>query len=121
MLKPDNQKHLPDRNRDISNFYNFLKKHNLNDYYNRCCICDWSRANIDLCHVRAHKDKGYLEIENIVPLCPNHHRLFDRDELESYEYESIQHFLWTMVDKVVPWKTLLNKLPTSLSTEIGDN
>ena len=121
MLKPDNKRIYPTRNTDVTIFANYLTRNNLRQFYDNCCICDWKRASIDLCHVRPHRFNGFYELENIIPLCPNHHRLFDKDGLESWEYESIQCFLWNMVNKVVPWKVYFDDLSTYLSTENGDN
>lgn len=102
LYKPNNQKELPRRS-DRTQFINFLKNHNLLDFYERCCICDWARFSVDLCHLVPHVENGFYEIENIIPLCPNHHRLLDYDKLKDYEYDAIQCFLWSMTNKVVPW------------------
>lgn len=42
-----------------------------------CLICGWDEAVTDVCHITAVKDGGVNAEDNVVRLCPNHHRLFD--------------------------------------------
>ena len=51
-----------------------------------CCeICGFNRA-IEYCHIIEVSKGGFTNIDNIVVLCPNHHRLFDRNELTKQEF-----------------------------------
>lgn len=49
-----------------------------------CCICGFNRT-VDFCHIKWAKDGGRIKQENIAILCPNHHRLFDRNKLTAEE------------------------------------
>jgi len=42
-----------------------------------CAICGWGEASCDVCHIIARKAGGPDLLENVVMLCPNHHRMFD--------------------------------------------
>lgn len=44
---------------------------------NECMVCGWDEAPTDICHIVPVKDGGANTIDNIVLLCPNHHRMFD--------------------------------------------
>jgi len=44
----------------------------------RCAICGWAEAPCDVCHIVAKKSGGSDSLDNVVMLCPNHHRVFDR-------------------------------------------
>lgn len=46
-------------------------------FLDRCAICGWDEAPCDVCHIVARKAGGGNTFENVVMLCPNHHRLFD--------------------------------------------
>jgi predicted restriction endonuclease len=46
-------------------------------FIDRCAICGWVEAPCDVAHIVARKNGGTDDLENIVMLCPNHHRLFD--------------------------------------------
>jgi predicted restriction endonuclease len=50
-------------------------------FLDRCAICGWDEAPNDVAHIVAKKDGGDDSLENVVMLCPNHHRLFDRGEI----------------------------------------
>lgn len=65
--------------------YNFelIKNRNLS-----CEICGENRS-IDRCHIIPAKLGGTARIDNILILCPTHHRLFDRFMLTKKEYASI--------------------------------
>lgn len=52
-----------------------------------CTICAETRE-IDLCHIQARKMKGPFTAKNVLPLCPTHHRCFDRKKL--YEVEVLK-------------------------------
>lgn len=49
-----------------------------------CSICGFKRA-LDKCHIKWRKDGGKVSKDNIVILCPNHHRLFDQNKLTEEE------------------------------------
>jgi predicted restriction endonuclease len=42
-----------------------------------CVICGWSEASIDVCHIIPKNCGGTDTFDNVVVLCPNHHRMFD--------------------------------------------
>lgn len=50
----------------------------------QCMICGFKKT-LDLCHIKWRKDGGKITRDNIVILCPNHHRLFDRGLLSRKE------------------------------------
>ena len=54
-----------------------------------CQICGESRS-FDMAHIVEHKDGGPMEVWNILLLCPNHHRFFDRGSLTAKEYSKIR-------------------------------
>lgn len=47
------------------------------EFTDRCAICSWAEAPCDVAHIVARKSGGTDDLENVVMLCPNHHRLFD--------------------------------------------
>lgn len=44
----------------------------------------------DMAHIIARKDGGKWHPSNMIFLCPNHHRLFDRDKLTTEELSKIE-------------------------------
>jgi 5-methylcytosine-specific restriction endonuclease McrA len=46
-------------------------------FLDRCAICGWDEAPCDVCHIVARKHGGENAYDNVLMLCPNHHRLFD--------------------------------------------
>ena len=56
---------------------------NRNDYKN-CCICGFDRV-IKIAHIIPASKGGDLTYENTLPLCPNHHHLFDTKKLTNDE------------------------------------
>lgn len=52
---------------------------------NKCVICGWDEAPCDLAHISGGKDR----IENLILLCPNHHRMFDRGKISVDEIRTI--------------------------------
>lgn len=70
----------------IQHFSNkwFNKKENL-----KCCICGFDRA-FDFAHLKWRKDGGRWTKKNLIILCPNHHRLFDRGKLNPKEKKIIK-------------------------------
>jgi len=54
-----------------------------------CEICGWDRF-VELAHIVPACKGGTYEKINILFLCPNHHRLFDGDELTVEEWNKIK-------------------------------
>ncbi len=61
---------------------------------NECQICgkyirkkDGSKY-IEACHIKAKREKGKENLENIILLCPNHHKEFDLGELNITEHSN---------------------------------
>jgi 5-methylcytosine-specific restriction endonuclease McrA len=54
-----------------------------------CLICGEKRV-VEFCHVIPLKEGGTSDIYNIIPLCANHHYLFDQKKLTDDEYEKIK-------------------------------
>jgi predicted restriction endonuclease len=46
-------------------------------FIDRCALCNWAEAPCDVAHIVARKAGGTDDLENVVMLCPNHHRMFD--------------------------------------------
>jgi predicted restriction endonuclease len=44
-------------------------------YGNKCAVCSWSEASCDAHHIIPVSTGGENIVENIIILCPNHHRL----------------------------------------------
>lgn len=42
-----------------------------------CELCGWKEAPIDICHIVPVRDGGKTVLDNVVFLCPNHHRMYD--------------------------------------------
>jgi uncharacterized protein with PIN domain len=68
-----------------------IKNYNLNKRYKKCCVCGFEL--VDFAHVKAKKDGGKYTADNIVPLCPNCHRLFDRNRMNKKGIERIDGFI----------------------------
>jgi len=47
------------------------------EFFDRCAICGWDTTPCDVAHIIDRKDGGPDSLENVVMLCPNHHRAFD--------------------------------------------
>lgn len=54
-----------------------------------CAVCGFSRL-IEYAHYEPKREGGRARLGNIVPLCPNHHRLFDSGLLEPSELEAVE-------------------------------
>ena len=50
-----------------------------------CAICGWDKTSNDICHIVPTKSGGPHSVENIIVLCPNHHRMFDQDKISMDE------------------------------------
>jgi len=55
--------------------YNLLKT-------KKCAICGWEEAPTDLCHIVPQKEGGSDSLENLIFLCPNHHRMLDYGRIQ---------------------------------------
>ena len=66
-----------------------VKRRVVHDRGSACEICGWDRDSVDLCHIVDRADGGSDDPENLVLLCPNHHRLFDSNLLTSDEKRRI--------------------------------
>jgi hypothetical protein len=56
-----------------------------------CVVCGWTRC-LDAAHIIPASKGGTMEILNLVPLCPNHHRLFDTERLTADEKYRIEEW-----------------------------
>lgn len=57
------------------------------DLYGRTClICGFDRC-VEYAHVIPAARGGTIHPDNIVPLCPNHHTLYDRQKLSHDEMD----------------------------------
>jgi len=50
-----------------------------------CAICGWNDASCDVCHIIASKNGGEDTFDNVVLLCPNHHRVYDAGKIHMKE------------------------------------
>lgn len=73
-------------------FVETLKFEGVEEWYEKCCICGVGGVLVDLAHKCPAKDGGEYTIGNIVPLCPNHHRLFDLFQLDNRAARQIHGF-----------------------------
>lgn len=63
----------------------------------QCIICDFERF-VEIAHILPASLNGSYRSENILYLCPNHHRLFDSNMLSSEEEEIIYDQVLTALD-----------------------
>lgn len=54
-----------------------------------CALCGWSEGTCDVCHIVARKNGGRDEMDNVVILCPNHHRMFDSGKIAVEEIRAL--------------------------------
>lgn len=47
-----------------------------------CKKCGWNKDVCDVAHLKPKKDGGEYKESNLIPLCPNCHRLFDKGKLK---------------------------------------
>lgn len=57
-----------------------------------CVVCGWDRC-LDAAHIVGAADGGSMEESNLMPLCPNHHRLFDNGNLLPNEQIAIEEYI----------------------------
>jgi len=48
----------------------------------KCEICGWDKTSNDVCHIIPLKEGGRNSIDNVIMLCPNHHRMLDKGPLQ---------------------------------------
>jgi len=80
-------------------------------FYNwqyRCVCCDWSEASLDVNHLNGNRETNNSP-ENLVWLCPNHHRMYtegkiDKETLislrEQYKLPKMMDIRWALVEEV---------------------
>lgn len=49
----------------------------------KCFICNWNEAMCDIHHIKPKSLGGSSNFSNLTVLCPNHHRLAERDILST--------------------------------------
>ena len=86
------RKNNPEKYKLLNSTENLKKYRWQNKINKECLICGFKRA-IDFCHIISRKNNGKLNKNNIVLLCPNHHRLFDRNRLTKDENIIIKRWL----------------------------
>ncbi len=69
-----------------------IQNHNKEHLFDNCCLCGWADSTVDLAHIISKASGGQYELDNIVPLCPNCHRLFDSNNLMAHQLEKIINF-----------------------------
>lgn len=69
-----------------------LQPHQRQIYGTSCILCGFDRV-VEYAHIIPARRGGTIHPDNIVPLCPNHHTLMDRDLLTSEESESLDDFI----------------------------
>lgn len=57
------------------------------------CICCGEKRVVDSAHIISAREGGSGMEENIMPLCPTHHKLYDKHRLNEDEIRSIQEFI----------------------------
>jgi len=67
-----------DKEASIATFYRILA----NTF---CEICSWNETNRDLHHIIPVSQGGKTTLDNIISLCPNHHRMAHRGMLSKEE------------------------------------
>ncbi len=91
---------LSKRAKETALFKKEIIRRGLSDFYNMCCVCAWNEAPVDLCHVYSFENGGSCSLDNMVPLCPNHHRVFDRGLANEIHMEAIHGFLCRIAQKL---------------------
>ena len=84
-----------------------IKGNGLVAAYSRCCACGWKRGTVDLAHKCPAKQGGEYTFGNIVPLCPNCHRLFDTFQLSKGAGRRINRFTKMVNIKIKENKKLI--------------
>ena len=87
-------------NRARKAFLSILYTLEIKKDYDVCCLCGWDKTSIDLAHIVSNSKGGEWEVDNIVPLCPNCHRRYDRGLLSDDEIRTICSFPESIRDKI---------------------
>jgi len=66
-----------------------ITEHTKKVYGASCAICGYTRF-VEYAHIIPHSDGGAFSVDNIIVLCPNHHRLFDHKKLTTEESSLIK-------------------------------
>lgn len=84
-----------------------------------CAICGFFRF-IETCHIVPASRKGEYTRENILYLCPNHHRLFDERMLNAEEVGKLPQTAQTVYSKNPSWRKrkITHKAEPSLKQRI---
>jgi len=69
----------------------------------RCDVCGWDRF-LEMAHIVPSRDGGTYHKNNILFLCPNHHRLLDHGGLSSNEFLEIENALRKAICEDFGWK-----------------
>lgn len=59
----------------------------------KCCICGWNEESIDIHHIIPRRMGGTDSHDNLTPLCPNHHRLADRQKISLDKFTTLTEIL----------------------------
>lgn len=68
---------------------------------NECMICGWDEV-IDIHHIVPRRHRGTNAIDNLIVLCPNHHRLADLSRISTDELLSITRAAIALVSDRLP-------------------
>lgn len=71
-----------------SRFEAGVKPHLRPMYGTACFVCGFDRV-VEYAHLISAASGGSIHPDNIVPLCPNHHTLLDRGQLNNEEFERL--------------------------------
>lgn len=61
------------------------KQHSAELYLLPCAICGWKEASRDVHHIIPVRKNGKNAASNLITLCPNHHRMADRNLISQDE------------------------------------
>ena len=86
----------------IGKSYGSIRKRILYTKEQKCCICGFDRC-IELAHVVRASEGGGMTVGNTIVLCPNHHKLFDSEQLTSIEQIKLNEVI-----KCLPCRPKLN-------------
>jgi len=70
----------------------------------RCSICEWNKASLDLHHIKNKKAGGLDNHSNLIPLCPNCHRLVHEKLIDLTKYKNK-----TLNKVLLNWSQYYNK------------
>ena len=84
-------------------FYLMVDRLGIEESYQKCCVCGWTKATVDLALMLPAYKQGEYKLDNVVPLCPNHNKLFLLAKLEHNEWLQVGRFLWTTCNMINPF------------------